>query len=188
MQKIYCFIDESGQDTLGSFFIVATLVVKHEKEKLGVLMENLENDTGKGKAKWNKAIHSKRMDFIMKLISNKNIRGNLYYSLYSEIGYDSFTILSIAKVINKIKVKTEQKVNVYVDGLTKNKAVKYTGELRKLGVKNSRVKGVRKDENNVFIRIADSLAGFVRYAEYKKDREAKNMLNKALKKKIIIEL
>lgn len=185
MQKVYCFVDESGQDTLGSFFVVATLVVKNEKEKIEKQIEDLEKETGKRKAKWNKAVHSERIDFVTKLISNKSIKGNLYYSLFEGIGYDFFTILSIAKVINQIDLKVKQKIAIYVDGLTKNKALKYTVELRKLGVKNCRVKGVRKDENNVFIRIVDSIAGFTRYALYKKDKESKKIFEKALKSKSI---
>lgn len=173
MQKIYCFVDESGQDTLGSFFIVATLVVRNKKDELGILIEDLENKTGKNNSKWNKALHSKRMDFINKLFTSESVKGNLFYTQYEGIGYDSFTILSIAKVINKIDIKTNQKVSVYVDGLTKTKAAKYSSELRKLGVKNCKVKGIKKDENNVFIRAVDSVAGFIRLALYKKDKESK---------------
>lgn len=188
MQKIYCFVDESGQDTLGSFFTVAILVVRNKKEELGILIEGIENKTGKRNVKWNKAIHSRRIDYLNKLTSNINVKGNLYYSLYQSIGYDYFMILSIAKVINKTRLKTDQKVTIYVDALTKTKATKYGSELRKIGIMNCKVKGVKKDENNVFIRIVDSLAGFVRLALYKKDKEAKKMFNDFIQKKVLVEL
>ena len=188
MQKIYCFVDESGQDTLGSFFVVVTLVVKNNKDEMKILVEELENKTGKNNTKWNKSLHSKRMNFINKLFENKGIKGNLFYTQNQGIGYDSFTILSIAKVVSKIRSKQNQKVAIYVDGLTKTKATNYGSELRKIGVKNCKVKGVRKDENNVYIRIVDSVAGFIRLALYKKDADCKKIFNSVTRAKILVEI
>jgi len=188
MQKIYCFVDESGQDTSGSFFIVATLVVRNKKDELSILIEDIENKTGKNNSKWNKALHSKRMDYVNKLFISESVKGNLFYTRHEGNVYDSFTVLSIAKVISKIKIKTNQKVSIYVDGLTKTKASKYSSELRKIGIKNCKVKGVKKDENNVFIRVVDSVAGFVRLALFKKDKESKKLFNDIIKTKALIEL
>ena len=188
MQKIYCYVDESGQDTLGSFFIIVTLVVKNKKDAIGALVENIENKTGKKNTKWNKALHIKRMAYINEILTNNAIRGNLFYTKHLGIGYDSFTILSIAKVINKIRIKSDQKVSIYIDALTKTKSAKYSLELRKIGVKNCKVKGVKRDENNVFIRVVDSAAGFIRLALYKKDKDSKKLFNDAIKSRTIIEV
>lgn len=181
MSKIYCYVDESGQDTRGSFFTITVFVISKNKEQLGNLIEEIETKTGKRNIKWNKAIHSKRMDYLRKLISEVDLQGKLFYSVYQGIEYDYFAILSIAKVINKINIKKNQKISIYIDGLTKTRAMKYGSELRKLGVKNCKVKGVRKDENNVFIRVADSLAGLIRLSIYKKDSESIKIFNKMTK-------
>lgn len=128
------------------------------------------------------------MTYLAKLISNKKIRGNLFYTQFEGVGYDSFTILSIAKVINKVSVIKSQKVVIYVDGLTKIKAKKYGSELRKIGIKNCKVKGVKKDENNIFIRVVDAVAGFIRLALYKKDKESKKLFNNIIKSKVLTEV
>lgn len=188
MQKIYCFVDESGQDTLGKFFVVAILVIKDKKDEIGDFATEYEIKSGKNNVKWSKAIHSKRMDFISKLFSNESMKGSLFYSLHQSFDYDYFMILSIAKVANKIEKKNDQKLAVYIDGLTKTKIKMYSNELRKLGIRNCKVKGVRKDENNVFIRVVDSVAGFIRLALYKKDAECKKIFNRIVKLKVLTEL
>ncbi len=188
MSKLYCFVDESGQDTLGKFFAIAILVVKDNKDDLASLIINIENETGKKNVKWNKSVHIKRMAYLVKLISNKSLKGNLFYTQFEGVGYDSFTILSIAKVINKVSMIEDRKMAIYIDGLTKTKASKYSSELRKIGIKNCKVKGVKKDENNVFIRVVDGVAGFIRLALYKKDRESRVIFNKMVSSKILIEV
>lgn len=188
MQKIYCFVDESGQDTLGKFFVVAILAIKDNKDDLDDLITGFEVKTGKNNVKWNKSKHSRRMDFISSLFLSKKVKGGLFYSLYQGFEYDYFMILSIAKVIAKIEKKKDQKLTIYVDGLTKTKVKTYSRELRKLGIKNCKVKGVKKDENNVFIRVVDSVAGFIRLALYRKDPECKKIFVSATKLKVLVEL
>lgn len=51
MSKFYCFVDESGQDTLGKFFVIAILVVKDSKDDLTISIENIEAETGKKNVK-----------------------------------------------------------------------------------------------------------------------------------------
>lgn len=188
MQKMYCFVDESGQDTLGKFFVVAILTIKDKKDELGDLITEYEAKSGKNNVKWSKTTHAKRMDFISRLFSDKNIKGSLFYSLYKSVDYDYFMILSIAKVVNKTEIKKGQRISVYVDGLTKTKVKMYSNELRKLGIKNCKVKGVKKDENNVFIRIVDSVAGFIRLALYKKEIDCKKIFNGVTRSKILVEI
>jgi hypothetical protein len=33
-QKLYCYVDETGQDTLGQFFIVSVVITEDIREKL----------------------------------------------------------------------------------------------------------------------------------------------------------
>lgn len=87
--KLYCFVDESGQDTKGELFLVA--IILHDTTNLILLedkLELLEKQTGKSKLKWKK--------------TNKDIK-----------------------------------------------------------IKYRKIRGI-KDEQNVFIRLADTMAGFLR--------------------------
>lgn len=35
MKKLYVYVDETGQDTLGTIFVVVTVVVQEAKDELG---------------------------------------------------------------------------------------------------------------------------------------------------------
>jgi hypothetical protein len=49
MQKLYCYVDETGQDTGGQIFIVAVVVTGEERDDLLTLCEQLEKVSGKDK-------------------------------------------------------------------------------------------------------------------------------------------
>lgn len=56
--------------------------------------------------------------------------------------------------------------------------------LRKLKVKIRKVRGVRRDENNILIRLADAVAGFVRDV-LEGDEKMEKLYKKAIRKKIM---
>jgi len=94
--------------------------------------------------------------------SNKHFRRKLRYSIYrGQVNYDMTTIVGIAKAIHFEEPK-EYTTVIYVDGLKKSKRHTYGSELRKLGVSTHKVQGVTRDESNSLIRLADTVAGFVR--------------------------
>ena len=74
------------------------------------------------------------------------------------------TSFTVAKAIIKKADDREYSVTVYVDGLSKADVVNFGKELKALNIKRRKVKGVRKDENNALIRLADALCGLVRDA------------------------
>ncbi len=51
-----------------------------------------------------------------------------------------------------------------MDGLSASGISEFSRTLRDLHIQTRKVRGVRKDENNVLIRLADSLCGLVRDA------------------------
>lgn len=51
---------------------------------------------------------------------------------------------------------------VFVDGLKRSERHRFSAGLKRLNVRVRKVRGVRKDENDPFIRLADAIAGFVR--------------------------
>jgi hypothetical protein len=64
MQKLYCYVDETGQDTEGRLFVVAVVVIGLEKDRLLQLCEDMESISGKGKFKWGKAGYRQRMVYL----------------------------------------------------------------------------------------------------------------------------
>lgn len=161
-QKLYCYVDESGQDTKGDIFIVSIVITGKERDELLTLCEQIEKESGKGKFKWGKAEYNRRMEYIKRIFSSKIFKGKLRYTVYKEqVNYDMATIMGIAKAVH-FKEPKEYTTLVYVDGLSKTKRQEYGSELRKLGVPTRKVQGVSRDENNALTRLADAIAGFVR--------------------------
>jgi hypothetical protein len=54
-QKLYCYVDESGQDTEGELFIVAVVVATEERERLRKICTDIEANSRKGIRKWSKS-------------------------------------------------------------------------------------------------------------------------------------
>lgn len=48
MKKIYCYVDETGQDTGGKIFVVSIILTMTERDSLLGLCEKIEKETGKG--------------------------------------------------------------------------------------------------------------------------------------------
>jgi len=187
-QKLYCYVDENGQDTKGDIFIVSIVVTGKERDELLDLCEEIEEKSGKGKFKWGKAENKRRLEFIKQIFSNKNFKEKLRYSVYhNQVNYDMATIIGIAKAVH-FKEPKEYSTCVYVDGLSKNKRQEYGSELRKLGIPTRKVQGVNKDENNALIRLADTIAGFVRDIMDGEKGEIKDIFNKAIREGGLIEI
>jgi len=55
MQKLYCYVDESGQDTEGRLFLVSVLLTSSEREGLRGRLREIEQTSGKGTRKWTRS-------------------------------------------------------------------------------------------------------------------------------------
>ena len=187
--KFYCYVDETGQDTEGKIFIVSILLFDKEREQLEIFLENLEKETGKGKFKWGKVKPDKRLLYLTKIFINKRFTGKLCYSIYKNSkDYHTITILSIAKAINTSIKQKNYLVTVLIDGLGKHQQRYYGNQLHHLGIHTRKIRGITKDENNVFIRLADSIAGFIRDILEGEKGKAKKLFEKAKEDKVIIEV
>jgi hypothetical protein len=164
MQKLYCYVDESGQDTRGRLFVVAVVLVS-DKEATFQLCEQFERESGKGKFKWGKAENKARLEYLRRVFETESFKDSLCYAIFKQTrDYETSTIEAIARAISWKAAGESYRVSVYVDGLSKNKRQPYGSELRKLGVSIHKIQGVTKEENNALTRLADALAGFIRDA------------------------
>ena len=57
-QKLYAYVDESGQDTAGRLFVVSVLLLAEERDALLPRLEGIETRSGKQNTKWQKTRHS----------------------------------------------------------------------------------------------------------------------------------
>jgi hypothetical protein len=187
VQKLYCYVDETGQDTKGQSFIVSVIVAQEDREQLVKLLETLEQETGKKATKWHKTATEIKRRFIEQVFQNQILQRKIYYSSYQNTTtYQELTVLTIAAAIHAAKRQTKYKASIFIDGLQKSEVTVVSAKLRKIGVSTEKVRGVR-DESHAIIRLADAIAGFIR--EYQEGREYALVLYElAIKNKILTEV
>lgn len=190
--KLYCYVDETGQDTKGQLFIVVTVVVAEERYKLDAYLEEAEKTSGIGKKKWVRAktaLGSRNQ--YLESVSAGDFKNKLFYSQYAETGtgaYEHLTVLAIAQAINqyreKRRLKDDYKVSVTIDGLKRAEEMRVGKQLRELGIKSRKIRGAR-DVSEPLIRLADRIAGLVRDAA--SDGRDYKALQRQLEKQGIIQ-
>ncbi|MEK9143342.1 MAG: DUF3800 domain-containing protein [Patescibacteria group bacterium] len=160
--KLYCFVDETGQDTKGTFFLV--VVVLKDSKTLDQLEQRLiaaEEFSGKRKQKWNKSHHAAKQQYLNALTHEKTLKESIYYSQYRETkAYVLFTALTIAKAVLAQR-NNDYTVTVIIDGLNDKERDLVRTELKKLDIKYRKIRGMG-DEQSAFLRLADAMAGFLR--------------------------
>jgi len=185
--KLYCFVDETGQDRKGEFFLV--VVFLHETNGLGNLegiLEKLELETGKKKSKWKKTSKVVKSEYLASLLTIKELKRSIYYSVYKgTLEFSKLTSLTIAKAVLS-QVTNDYEVTIVIDGLNDREREVVTRELKGLKIKYRKIRGM-KDEQSVFLRLADAMAGFLRDVS-EKQAYTKKLVGDFVKKMIVREL
>ena len=143
---------------------MSIVVTDERREELAAALEEIEIRSGKGRAKWMKVRSQQRLAYMSAVCSSSLFRGALYYSQFAGTkSYMALTVLSTAKAI-LTACPVHPPVAVYVDGLPKSRLRWFGAELRHLSIRTSKVVGIRKEEADALIRLADAACGFVRAA------------------------
>ena len=48
-RKLYCYVDETGQDTKGKLFIVSVIITKEDRDEINKFLQEIETKRGKDK-------------------------------------------------------------------------------------------------------------------------------------------
>lgn len=164
-QKLYCYVDETGQDTQGVLFVVSVAVTKEDKEELRELLAKIEKITGKGKTKWVNTRKQFKIAYLEKILTQKVFRRKIFYSLSKETKtYREITLVTIASAITASKDIENYEALIFIDGLQKSEVKKVATGLRRIGVHTEKVRGIR-DESDELIRLTDAIAGVIRENE-----------------------
>jgi Protein of unknown function (DUF3800) len=191
MQKLCCFVDESGQETSGRIFVVTVIISGERYKQLMTLCETYERLSQKGRRKWHSADPKPRLDFIRLVIGDSRFEGVLCYSTFQnqvKPAFDAFTVDTLASVIASKLDKGHYVVEAWIDGLSKTKRTEYANSLRGKGLQNVHLHRVRKEDSNALIRLADSLAGLLRDAIDAKYPEAVQLAQRGQRNGIIVEV
>lgn len=127
-----------------------------------------------------------REKYLLQLVGLKGLKKSIFYSIYQNTKeYTPLISLTIAKAVF-VKKKGDYRVTIIIDGLSKKAMEKVREELKKLTVRYRNIRGM-KDKQSVFLRLADSMAGFLRDC-FEKQTYTKALLKKLKLARIIIEI
>jgi len=182
-QKLYCYVDESGQDSRSEFFIVVTVIAVNNQQELKDRLLKLEKDSGFGQKKWHKSRSPEREKFLDLVMKNNIATGTIYYSHYKKpLPFFLPVLETLAKAI-AITAKDNYTCIIYVDGIDKKKSQELTNALRLKGIKTGYVRSAR-DESEPLIRLADRWVGCIR-ASFENNSESKNIVIRAISKRYL---
>ena len=163
MRKLYCYVDETGQDVTSKIFIVVAVVSGDDQNSLKQKLLETENDAKIGQRKWHKSKAERRLKYLQLVLQKKLGAGEVYFSEYKKpLPYFLPLIDILEKAIADQSVVDYQAV-VYIDGIDRKKAAELTNALRLRQVRLLMVRGSR-DESEPVIRLADRWAGCIRLA------------------------
>ena len=185
MQKLYCYVDESGQDTSGRIFVVGVVAVLDEhQDEFTHLVNDIERKIGKHK-KWSDSPDELNLAYMQQVILQIGELATGHFEIHHQPS--NYMIATIETTINVItSYENYGKASVTIDGLPKLSAREAGVMLRKRGVNVYSVQG-RADDYVTLLRLADAICGLVR-DDRKADQAAQKILHAAMRRGVIREV
>lgn len=85
---LFCYVNETGQDTQGRLFIVAVVVTESERDDLRQQCGAIELESGKGQRKWVKSKQARRLAYIRQVLDIPVLHGKLcFLASYDHVDY-----------------------------------------------------------------------------------------------------
>jgi hypothetical protein len=81
-QKLYCYIDETGQDDTSSMFVVVAVVSEQEQDRLREALTHIEEESGTGGRKWHKSNATRRRRYLALALERGIGAGEVFYGSY----------------------------------------------------------------------------------------------------------
>jgi Protein of unknown function (DUF3800) len=157
-QKLYCYVDETGQDKTSSLFIVVAIVSAAEQDRLRETLVEIEREAGTGARKWHKSHASRRLRYLNLALERRIGAGEVFFGSYQKPLPYFFPMLDVLERAIRRKAVTPYTARVFVDGIDKKKAAELTNALRLRDISLEMVRS-RRDESEPVIRLADMWAG-----------------------------
>lgn len=189
-QKLYCYVDETGQDTQGELFIVVALVAGNERDELELFLEQIEIKSGKGKRKWIKSRTKEKDKYLELALVPNHLKGKIFYRIQKNTkAYEAQTVIAIEQALRQYisshNIK-DYKVTIIIDGLSETVGLRVGSALRMAGIKTRRVRG-EKDESNALLRLTDMVVGLIRETQERVEKYSK-LTRKLESQEVINEL
>lgn len=186
IKKIYCYVDETGQDAGSKLYIVVAVIVSSNIDVLRARLQELEVATKIGSIKWHKSDYEYRIKFMEEFLRGDDEDLHIYFiQVPKPVFYYLPTVEVIQKAISAHRTSNTQAI-VCIDGLDKLSGKKITNGLRTKVFKVKLAKGAR-DESEVLIRLADRWAGCIRMA-LRGNEQCRTLMVRAERKGLLKEV
>lgn len=164
MRKFHCYVDETGLDVASEAFIVGIVIVEGSHELLANQLVEIEKTSRKGRRKWLDAREEQRVSYMSQICDLAGFQRRLIYGVHQGVrDFRTATLITVANAI-RAYASDSYKASVFIDGLPKSQVRPAGAQLRKQGISTEKVRGVRDEDSDPFMRLADSVCGFVRAA------------------------
>ena len=177
-EKLYCYVDETGQDAAASAFVVVAVIGAGVQDELRQTLEKIERQAGTGHRKWHKSRSERRLRYLSLVLETQLLAGHIFFGTYRKPTPYFFPFVETIERAVRAKAHDPYTARVVIDGIDRQKAAELTNALRDRGVTLDMVKG-KKDESEPLIRLADMWAGCIRAAMLGGSMEGE-MLRRAL--------
>ncbi|OGY37333.1 MAG: hypothetical protein A3E36_03415 [Candidatus Andersenbacteria bacterium RIFCSPHIGHO2_12_FULL_45_11b] len=185
MATVFEYIDESGQDTLGYLFVVSVVIADERRDALLELIERIEIDSKKRNRKWHGSDPKYRAEYLESISRCAELEKKIFIKKFSN--RNDYTVMTAQTAGEALLTQRADKAVIYVDGLRESQKSSFKRSLKPSLRISAKIRGVRKDENNAFIRLADAICGVVRDSE-DGNRWAKKLVRRLIKRSILMEL
>lgn len=177
--RLYCYVDETGPDTKGEFFLVSVIALEGElREATEASLERIETRTKKYNRKWRGTKHDIRIDYLRDILQVNQLRGSIFYATYrGQTNYIPLIAQTVIKVIilwlsavtnRPVKVYGDYQATIIIDGINEAEQKRVKRLLKESHIRYNKVRGP-KDESTALLRLADAMAGFLRDYHERKD-------------------
>ena len=198
--KLYCYVDETGPDTKGEFFLVSVIALEGElREATEASLERIETRTKKYNRKWRGTKHDIRIDYLRDILQVKQLSGSIFYATYrGQTNYIPLIAQTIIKVILRwlsanrrvlspqitktnppVKVDGDYQATIIIDGINEAEQKRVKRLLKESHIRYNKVRGP-KDESTALLRLADAMAGFLR--DYHEGKDYTDKLYRAFRR------
>ena len=128
-QKLYCYVDETGQDKGSDIFIVVAVMSDKDQDLLRSHLIKVESLSGIGIRKWHKSRAERKIKFLRLVIEKGLGQGEVFYGHYKKPLPYFLPVLEVLEKAIRLKAKKDYKAIIYIDGIDRKKAAQLTNAL-----------------------------------------------------------
>jgi hypothetical protein len=186
MQKLYCYVDESNSHYAIHQFIVGIVITDEDRDDLAELCREFEIESGK-RNKWSDCKDAVNVAYMSMAAEVDALKGRLFFSVFSGIAdYLAYAADGIKAAVEAYDESGKTTFVLY-DALPDAHERPLKKLLRERGVKVGKVRGLRREQDEPLLMLADAVCGLARDTILGKD-EAAALMSKAIRNGAIQEV